>query len=333
MRVILLLAAAAAAVGCAAASCREAAGAEDGPHVDVESDPAGYYAPTFYRERGLGRNAGGFDAEAEAWVKPFREYTAGLHRRPVPGRRTVYLVPLGPQDDRTRRRIARIRDFLAVYLTLPVILLPDQDLDGCTSRAATVAGRTVRQYEAGEILRARLRPRLTGDALAVVGLATQDLYSETVDWDSVAHFSEAGKGLAVCGLARTFPEFFRREAAADGAYRDLRLAFGMAADVTCRAVGLTPCRKYYCVMNQARRSSTTEPLHLCPDCLRKLRWTLGFDLIERYERLETFYRDAGLPVEATWVQRRLNECRKARGEAREAAADESRAPGGETPGR
>ena len=328
MRCVLRNTAATFACGFAAAvlsACGPAAGAAHAaggnlyrPAVRIEDDPPGFYASTSWRERGLPRKAGGFDADARAWIVPFRQYVAGGPLRPTRGRHTVYLLPLGPLNEKMRRRIARVRDFLAVYLNLPVRMLPAVPLEGRPSRPATVAGRTVRQYNAEDLIEHVLTPQRSDDALAVMGLATQDLYSETVDWASVAHVSRTGRGLAVVSLARTFPEFFRKESTADGIYRNVRLTFGMAADAACRMIGLTPCRKYYCVMNQARRASTREPLHLCPDCLRKLRWTLGFDLLDRYEGLGRFYKETGLPVEATWVRRRLHECRKALAEADEA---------------
>ncbi len=296
------------------------------PEVDVESDPPGFYAGRGWRERGLSQNAGGFDAEARDWVVPFRRYVASGPRRPTRGRHTIYVLPLGPQDEKVEKRLGRVRDFLAAYFTLPVRTLPPEPLEGRPSRAATVAGRAVRQYDAEALLDDVLEASRPPDALAVVGLATQDLYSaQHADWPSVAHLSRTDKGLAVVGLARTFPAFFRKKERPDRLYRDRRLALGMAADATGRALSLTPCRKYFCVMNQARRSSTREPLHLCPDCLRKLRWTLGFDLAERYEALGRFYEQTGLPVEATWVRRRMGECRRALAEA-EAEKESSPAP-------
>jgi archaemetzincin len=287
------------------------------PDVDIESDPPGFYTGRGWRERGLSRNAGGFDADAREWIVPFRAYVASEPLRPTRGRHTIYLLPLGPQDEKMAKRLGRVRDFLAAYFTLPVRTLPPAPLEGRPSRPATVAGRTVPQYAAEALLDDVLEPSRPPDALAVVGLATQDLYSAREDWPSAAHVARTGRGLAVVSLARTFPAFFRKESTPDGVYREVRLAFGMAADATGRALGLTPCRKYFCVMNQARRSSTREPLHLCPDCLRKMRWTLGFDPAERYETLGRFYEEQGLPVEATWVRRRMADCRKALAEADE----------------
>jgi archaemetzincin len=47
------------------------------------------------------------------------------------------------------------------------------------------------------------------------------------------------------------------------------------------------------------------PLHLCPVDLRKLQWSIGFDVVERYRRLRDFHRQAGSEDEAQWLDKRL----------------------------
>ena len=46
-------------------------------------------------------------------------------------------------------------------------------------------------------------------------------------------------------------------------------------------------------------------MRLCPVCLRKLQWSIGFDVVKHYEELARFYRQAGFDDEAAWVSRRL----------------------------
>jgi len=48
------------------------------------------------------------------------------------------------------------------------------------------------------------------------------------------------------------------------------------------------------------------PLHLCPICLQKLQWNLGFDIRKRYKKLRDFYEKQGMNDEAMWIQKRLN---------------------------
>jgi archaemetzincin len=46
-------------------------------------------------------------------------------------------------------------------------------------------------------------------------------------------------------------------------------------------------------------------LHLCPVCLRKLQWSIGFDVLKRYSALEGIYRANGFTDEVDWSMRRL----------------------------
>ncbi len=47
------------------------------------------------------------------------------------------------------------------------------------------------------------------------------------------------------------------------------------------------------------------PLHLCPVDLRKLQWSIEFDIAERYQRLLAFDTQAGFLDEAAWLQTRI----------------------------
>jgi archaemetzincin len=51
--------------------------------------------------------------------------------------------------------------------------------------------------------------------------------------------------------------------------------------------------------------SDRRPLHLCPVDLRKLHWSLDFDIMDRYRRLLAFWREAGVDTETRWIERRL----------------------------
>jgi archaemetzincin len=51
--------------------------------------------------------------------------------------------------------------------------------------------------------------------------------------------------------------------------------------------------------------SDARPLHLCPVDLRKLQWSIGFDVVERYRRLRDFHRQTEFEDEAQWLDKRL----------------------------
>jgi archaemetzincin len=71
--------------------------------------------------------------------------------------------------------------------------------------------------------------------------------------------------------------------------------------------GIEHCVWFRCLMNGSNylAESDARRLHLCPVDLRKLQWSIGFDVVERYRRLLDFYRREGFEDEAQWLDKRL----------------------------
>lgn len=58
------------------------------------------------------------------------------------------------------------------------------------------------------------------------------------------------------------------------------------------------------------QESDARPLSLCPVCLRKLQFSIGFDVVDRYRMLLDFYQRTGFENEAEWVLNRLKWLKK-----------------------
>jgi archaemetzincin len=71
--------------------------------------------------------------------------------------------------------------------------------------------------------------------------------------------------------------------------------------------GLDHCVHYSCNMNgsNSMAEADTQPSHLCPVCLRKLHYTIGFDPAAYYEGLAEFHERVGMSEEAAFARRRL----------------------------
>jgi archaemetzincin len=71
--------------------------------------------------------------------------------------------------------------------------------------------------------------------------------------------------------------------------------------------GMKHCIWYRCLMNGSNHLAEADarPLHLCPVDLRKLEWSIGFNVVERYQQLQKFAQQAGFQDEADWLARRL----------------------------
>jgi archaemetzincin len=70
---------------------------------------------------------------------------------------------------------------------------------------------------------------------------------------------------------------------------------------------LAHCIFFRCILNGSNhlQESDSRPLFLCPVCLRKLQFSIGFDVLDRYDKLFNFYRKVGFDDEARWVAGRL----------------------------
>lgn len=87
----------------------------------------------------------------------------------------------------------------------------------------------------------------------------------------------------------------------------------------CHVFGITHCYYFACLMNESSSidEAITQPLFLCPVCLRKLHTVLTFHVKERYTllktqccKLEEYYR-AQLPPSSETVVRHTQLIRNA----------------------
>ncbi len=124
-------------------------------------------------------------------------------------------------------------------------------------------------------------------------------------------FGEAslGERVGVYSLVRFFPEFWGEKRSDALETKGLRRSLAVLAHETGHTFGLEHCTAYECVMNGSNSLDELDGQfgELCPICLRKLAWNIGFDPIQRYTALASFYRKHGLTSLAGWMDRRLSE--------------------------
>ena len=73
---------------------------------------------------------------------------------------------------------------------------------------------------------------------------------------------------------------------------------------------LKHCQKYACLMNGSNSlpEADTKPLWLCPECLQKFTWHLGYDVTERFQALRKFYVENGFKSEANFMSKSIVLC-------------------------
>ena len=130
-------------------------------------------------------------------------------------------------------------------------------------------------------------------------------------WNFVFGQASLNERVGVYSFARYDPAFYGEPRGKDHPALLLRRSMKVLTHETGHMFGLTDCVYFNCVMNGSNhlQESDRRPLHLCPACLRKLQFCVGFDVVKRYEALAQFERRAGLEDEAAWVERRLETIR------------------------
>lgn len=295
-----------------------AAGKDDAPYrpsPDVSRDPPAYYAPGLFEPMPPPKPGDWMAAHPEP-RQSFAAYVRSAPIRPTGRRHTLYVSQVGPMDAEQAGRLAVLREFLGLYYRLPVRAGPAVGLEKVTSRERSILSRHVTQYLTGDILHKVLAPALPRDAVCLQGVTMEDLYPAP-SWNYVFGQASLRRRVGIYSLVRFQPEFWGEPRTK--ATRRLALLRSLKTLVheTGHMFGVHHCQRFQCVMNGSNHlaESDARPVHLCPECLKKFRWALGFDMVKRYEALRAFYAKHGLADEAAWVAKRLARCREAASDA------------------
>jgi archaemetzincin len=298
-----------AAAGAAIADAGKVPGTFHRPQVDVARDPPAWYADTLYHKMDPPR-PGDWKAAHPEPVQSFRQYVASRPNRPTPARHTLVLAPLGTFSPEAAKRTEPLREYLETYYTLPVSAAPPAPLKGVTSRQRRWGDRRVTQYLTGDILGKVLPPRVDRGTFSLLAVTMEDLYPED-SWNYVFGQASLADRVGVYSLVRFYPEFWGEPAGPEAERRGLKRSLATLVHETGHMFGVHHCQTFDCVLNGSNSlaESDRRPLHLCPECLKKFRWNIGFDVPGRYEALRAFYEKHGFEAEAAWVAKRLAECR------------------------
>jgi archaemetzincin len=241
----------------------------------------------------------------------FDEFKASRPNRPNESRRVIYLQPLGEFVADRSPSIEKLRGFATAFFSMEVKALPAVSLDATrfTTRRNPHTGNL--QIFTGDVLNF-LKGRVSADAFCVLAVTMEDLYPEP-SWNFVFGQASLRERVGVYSFARYDPAFYGEPRVPNYETLLLRRSCKVFAHETSHMFGLAHCTFFNCLMNGSNHlaESDRRPLHLCPVCLRKLQWSIGFDVLERYEALERVTRADGFADEADWLS---NEIRILRGE-------------------
>lgn len=231
-------------------------------------------------------------------------YLASDPNDPVAPRNVIYILPVGPMPPARGPSIEELSSYAHDFFTLEVRVLPT--LDPTTLDVTRRVHHGHRQINAADVLD-RMEPRLPDDAYCVIAVTWSDLYPDD-SYNFVFGLARLTARVGVFSFARLHPDFYgdARGEPAMVRRRVKRRALAVMSHEIGHMFGLDHCVFFGCNMNGSNslEESDSQPMHLCPVCLRKLHVALDFDPEQRYEALEQEYARVGLAEETGWVQRR-----------------------------
>ena len=242
----------------------------------------------------------------------FDEFKASHPNRPSDSRCVIYLQPLGDFPADRSPAIEKLREFASAFFAIKVKTLPAISLAGSKSTTRHNPNTGNLQILTGDVLDF-LKARVPSDAFCVLAVMMEDLYPEP-SWNFVFGQASLRESVGVYSFARYDPAFYGEQRTRGYATLLLQRSCKVLAHETGHMFGLAHCTFFNCLMNGSNHlaESDRRPLHLCPVCLHKLQWSIGFDVLERYRTLERVTRADGFDDEADWLSRRIEIlCREA----------------------
>ena len=233
----------------------------------------------------------------------FLDFVKSRPNRPDARRNTIYLQPLDDFQNSKAPPIDKLVQFTKAFFAMNGEVLP---LLATSSRRITTRINPYTRQEqllTRDILRV-LAENLPENAFCVVAITMRDLYPGP-SWNFVFGEASLRDRVGVYSFARYDPQFYGINSS-NRDYLILRRSCKVLAHETCHMFGIQHCIYFNCLMNGSNHleESDRRPLHLCPVDLRKLHYSIGFDINQRYRNLLEFFKSMHFDDEAQWLEGR-----------------------------
>jgi len=219
----------------------------------------------------------------------FDEFVRCNPNRPRKKRNKIYLQPLGEFPKCKIPLVERLQEYACSYFGLQVQVLPHIDLSKQALNTRINPYTRKRQVLTGDVL-AILKKKLPSDDFCILAITMEDLYPEP-SWNFVFGQASLREAVAVYSFARYDPNFYGQKRGKDYEKILLQRSCKVLTHEISHMFGLEHCIYFRCVLNGSNhlKESDSRPMHLCPVCLHKLQYSVGFDVVNRYVMLLRFY--------------------------------------------
>ncbi len=250
-------------------------------------------------------NNGDWLAEHFEHGQSFDNFISIMPAKPDRHRNKIYLQPLGDFIDGQSPSLEKLKAYTASYFMMDTNILPVLPIMGSNLTIRRNPYTRNRQLLTHDVL-ILLKKRRPIDAFCVLAITMEDLYPGS-SWNFVFGQASPQDRVGVFSFARYDPVFYGEKRRKNFQVILLRRSCKVLAHETGHMFSLAHCIYFQCLMNGSNhlQESDTRPFSLCPVCLRKLQFSIGFDVVDRYQKLLDFYKRVGFESEAGWVLTRL----------------------------
>lgn len=219
---------------------------------------------------------------------------------------TIYLQPLGEFPEDKSPSLQLLKKYIEIYYDLKVNISTKLNLKKHRIHIRINPYSRNIQILTSDVLKI-LRKQLPEDAFCLMGISMEDLYPNS-SWNFVFGQASLRDRVGVYSFARYHPAFYQENPDKNSTQVLLKRSCKVMVHEISHMFGLNHCTYLHCVMNGSNhlRESDSRPLHLCPICLRKLHYSIGFDIVERYQRLHDFYHQNDFADEVDRVKNKLD---------------------------
>ena len=244
-------------------------------------------------------------AEHHEAGEPFDDFVRVKSNKPDSLRNKIYLQPLDHFLEGRSASLETLKDYGAAYFVMDVKILPSLALKDSKLRTRINPISRNQQILTSDVL-TFLKRKLPADAFCLLAITMEDLYPDP-SWNFVFGQASLWDRVGVFSFARYDPAFYGQRRGKDYQEILLRRSCKVLAHEIAHMFSLKHCIFFSCVLNGSNhlQESDSRPLSLCPACLHKLQFSIGFDVADRYRKLLVFYQRDSFDHEARWVSNRL----------------------------
>lgn len=217
----------------------------------------------------------------------------------------IYLQPLGNFIDGQSPNLEKLKAYTTAYFMMDTTILPVLPINESKLTSRINPYTRNRQILTRDVL-ILLKKRKPIDAFCVLAITMEDLYPDP-SWNFVFGQASPRDGVGVFSFARYDPVFYGEKRRKNFQEVLLQRSYKVLAHETGHMFSLAHCIYFQCLMNGSNhlQESDSRPFSLCPVCLRKLQFGIGFEVVDRYQKVFSFYKKSGFENEAGWVSKRL----------------------------